>query len=223
MTHLLIDEPPLQVLPSLAVAVGLNEGIILQQIHYWIQHKRADPEKYGASFQGGVPWVYNSIPDWQKQFPFWSDRTIQRALESLRQQGLLIVAQLAADTRDRTNWYRIDYEALARITPPIEKPAGAAAKKADHLQKDVSSSRTSNRHDAPRQNDVMALRQSVAKQRDVSARSLTETPSENSQRNLQKSEGFASLFSEPEEPTALQRAKAKNPQAFAAARKANKP
>ena len=33
---LLISEPPLQVLPSLAVKIGLNEAIVLQQIHYWL-------------------------------------------------------------------------------------------------------------------------------------------------------------------------------------------
>ncbi|WLF74824.1 hypothetical protein Q3V38_08385 [Limosilactobacillus fermentum] len=34
---LLIEEPPLQVLPSLAKSIGLNEAIVLQQIHYWIR------------------------------------------------------------------------------------------------------------------------------------------------------------------------------------------
>ena len=31
---LLIDDQPLQVLPSLAEAIGLNEALILQQIHW---------------------------------------------------------------------------------------------------------------------------------------------------------------------------------------------
>jgi len=44
-SSLLINESPLQVLPSLAVLVGLNEAIVLQQTHYWIKmglqlHKR---------------------------------------------------------------------------------------------------------------------------------------------------------------------------------------
>ena len=34
--RLLIDEPPLMVLPSLAAVIGLNEAIMLQQIHYWL-------------------------------------------------------------------------------------------------------------------------------------------------------------------------------------------
>ena len=35
MSKLLINEHPLQVLPSLATKIGLNEAIVLQQIHYW--------------------------------------------------------------------------------------------------------------------------------------------------------------------------------------------
>jgi len=41
MSKLLIDEYPLQVLPSLAVIYGLNEAIILQQVHYWIKDRKA--------------------------------------------------------------------------------------------------------------------------------------------------------------------------------------
>ena len=34
----LYNEPPLTVSPSLAAAVGLNEAIVLQQVHYWTQN-----------------------------------------------------------------------------------------------------------------------------------------------------------------------------------------
>ena len=36
MSRLLINENPLQVLPTLAVKIGLNEAMILQQMHYWL-------------------------------------------------------------------------------------------------------------------------------------------------------------------------------------------
>ena len=39
-SRLLIDEYPLVVQPSLAALVGINEAIILQQIHYWLQPDR---------------------------------------------------------------------------------------------------------------------------------------------------------------------------------------
>ena len=36
MGNLLINEPPLQVLPSLAAKIGLDNAIFIQQLHYWL-------------------------------------------------------------------------------------------------------------------------------------------------------------------------------------------
>ncbi len=108
--RLLIDEPPLQVLPSLAVAIGLNEAIVLQQIHYWLQ--RSTNERDGRR------WVYNSVKEWQEQFPFFSNATLRRTLESLEKQGLIVTAKHNRAAFDRTKWYAIDYAALAALTAP---------------------------------------------------------------------------------------------------------
>lgn len=110
--RLLIDEPPLQVIPALAAVVGLNEAIILQQLHYWARRSTQTHE--------GHLWVYNTLGQWRAQFPFWSEDTIKRTFRRLREQGLVVVAQLAPDTRNRTNWYRIDYDALGAISPGHE-------------------------------------------------------------------------------------------------------
>ena len=101
---LLISEPPLQVLPSLAVKIGLNEAIILQQVHYWLLKSN--------NIRDGYKWVYNSYSEWNKQFPFFSRNTMIRALNSLEKQGLLITANYNKAGFDKTKWYRIDYEKL---------------------------------------------------------------------------------------------------------------
>ncbi|MCP6757123.1 replication protein RepO, partial [Klebsiella pneumoniae] len=62
MHALLINEPPLQVLPSLAKAIGLNEALILQQIHYWLN------PKHNQNLFKGRYWVYNTYEQWQAQF-----------------------------------------------------------------------------------------------------------------------------------------------------------
>ena len=36
MKTVLLDEAPLLILPPLAMAVGSNEAIMLQQVHYWL-------------------------------------------------------------------------------------------------------------------------------------------------------------------------------------------
>ena len=101
---LLISEPPLQVLPSLAVKIGLNEAIILQQVHYWLLKSN--------NVRDGYKWVYNSYSEWNKQFPFFSRNTMIRAFNSLEKQGLLITANYNKAGFDKTKWYRIDYEKL---------------------------------------------------------------------------------------------------------------
>ena len=101
---LLISEPPLQVLPSLAVKIGLNEAIVLQQIHYWLLKSN--------NVRDGYKWVYNSYSEWNKQFPFFSRNTMIRAFNSLEKQGLLITANYNKAGFDKTKWYRIDYEKL---------------------------------------------------------------------------------------------------------------
>ena len=69
-SKLLIDDYPLQVLPKLAVAIGLNEAIFLQQVHYWLQ-------KNTKHVRNGKIWCYNAYKDWKRDnFPFWSESTI---------------------------------------------------------------------------------------------------------------------------------------------------
>jgi hypothetical protein len=101
MHNLLINEPPLQILPTLAEKIGLKEAIFLQQLHYWTQHCDHDG------------WVFNSAEAWHRQFPFWSTRTVERIVQSLRKQGLVEVQQRAS--ADRVNFYRVDYEALGAL------------------------------------------------------------------------------------------------------------
>lgn len=113
MSKLLIDDYPIQVLPKLAEKVGLNEAIILQQIHYWLNSSKHNYD--------GKRWIYNSYPNWAKQFPFWSERTIKRAFGSLEKQDLLYVGNYNRAGFDRTKWYSINYENLNNL---VARPSG---------------------------------------------------------------------------------------------------
>ncbi|HGO3660423.1 TPA: DnaD domain protein [Staphylococcus aureus] len=113
MNKLLIDDYPIQVLPKLAELIGLNEAIVLQQIHYWLNNSK---HKYD-----GKTWIFNSYPEWQKQFPFWSERTIKRTFGSLEKQNLLHVGNYNKAGFDRTKWYSINYETLNKL---VARPSG---------------------------------------------------------------------------------------------------
>ena len=60
MSNLLIDDYPILVLPKLATEIGLNEAIVLQQMHYWLKKSNHNYD--------GRRWIYNSFPEWQNTF-----------------------------------------------------------------------------------------------------------------------------------------------------------
>ncbi len=110
MSLLFNKEDILLVNRRLAALIGLNEAIVLQQIHYWLQRKRA-----GGVEHDGRRWVFNTLESWREQFPFWSKDTVKRALAALKKSGLLLVKKLAEASRDQTNYYSIDYQQIALL------------------------------------------------------------------------------------------------------------
>ncbi|NYF23632.1 conserved phage C-terminal domain-containing protein [Sporosarcina sp. JAI121] len=104
--NLLIKESPLQVLPSLAMQVGLNEAIILQQLHF--------RSLISTNVRDGHKWVYKTYEEWKNDdFPFWSVDTIKRAIRRLEDSGYIIsTASYNRMKMDKTKWYRIDYTKL---------------------------------------------------------------------------------------------------------------
>ncbi|APH07200.1 hypothetical protein [Bacillus weihaiensis] len=118
MSKLLLDEQPLMVMPKLATKIGLNEAIVLQQIHYWNEINK----KANNNFRDGYHWTFNSIEEgWQEQFPFWSSKTIQRTMNNLEKMKLVVTGNYNKLKIDRTKWYRIDYIVLKTLE---ESPFG---------------------------------------------------------------------------------------------------
>ena len=107
MSKLLINESPLQVQPSLAKAIGLNEAVFLQQLHYWLGVSKfvLDEKK----------WVYNTYDEWLDQFKYMSLSTLKRTIKSLKDQGLLCVEQFDNKRSNQVNYYAINYEVLNKI------------------------------------------------------------------------------------------------------------
>ncbi|MBR8513791.1 hypothetical protein [Pasteurella multocida] len=106
---LLIDDQPLQVLPELAKAIGLNEAIFVQQLHYFLNISK---HKYEDRI-----WIYNTIDEWCEIFPFWSKKTIQRTIKRLEEMGLILSTnKLNKMKMDKTKWYSIAYEKIEELT-----------------------------------------------------------------------------------------------------------
>lgn len=114
-SSLLIDESPLQVLRSLAYLIGLNEAIVLQQIHWWIKNIENDKRENRRNdhFFDGNYWTRGHYSYWQeKNFPFWSTATIKRIFVSLLNKNILI--RRYEDGRENI-WYRINYDQLNKL------------------------------------------------------------------------------------------------------------
>jgi len=119
---LIINESPLQILPSLALLVGLNEAIVLQQLHFrsLISHNERD----------GFKWVHKTYDEWKRvEFPFWSVDTIKRTIRKLEKNGYIVSSTTYNRVKmDKTKWYRIDYGVLHEETlqiAPTKNATGA--------------------------------------------------------------------------------------------------
>ncbi|AGV99376.1 phage replication protein [Bacillus thuringiensis serovar morrisoni str. 4AA1] len=103
-TNLLSSTDTMIFKPALAKQIGLNEAIVLQQIHYWL-------EKSNHNYDGRV-WVYNTAEKWNDQFSWWSLSTMKRMFNKLEKEGYLLTGNYNKKGFDRTKWYSIDYERL---------------------------------------------------------------------------------------------------------------
>ncbi len=134
-SQLLFDEHPLVINPKLAQMIGLNEAIVLQQVHYWVTLN----EKAGKNLREDFTWTYNTYKEWNLQFPFWSLRTIKTVIANLERKGLLISGNFNKVKQDRTKWYRVSLDAYtlqgADIAPSEEADVAPAEGKNDPLEK----------------------------------------------------------------------------------------
>lgn len=122
-SRLLMKEQPLVVDKELAKLIGLNEAIVLQQIEYWTNIKEiSDVRKNktrNENFVDGYYWTYNSVEDWTKEFPFWSNDTVKRTLKKLRDKNLVVVDNFNLKGYDRTLWYRVNHQELIELENTI--------------------------------------------------------------------------------------------------------
>lgn len=147
---MLINERVLMVQPSLVMALGLQEALFLQQVHFWTSDGR------GTEREGRV-WVYNTYDGWHEQFPWWSPSNIRRIVANLEAGGYLISrTDMNAHRSDRTKWYAIDY---ARVDELDADPQDDD----DHVQ-DPADGLPESSHMDPQDPDASSMRQRTPKE-----------------------------------------------------------
>ncbi|WP_414755849.1 hypothetical protein [Anabaena sp. CCY 9910] len=103
-SKLITPESPLLVPPLLAAEIGLEEAVILQQIHYFCQiskHIKRD----------GRRWFWKTLKDWGETLPFLKPSAIRRAIANLRDNFKLIdVCRHSEKTWYQANWFTVNVE-----------------------------------------------------------------------------------------------------------------
>ena len=119
--ELFVDKSNLLIVNTkLAVILGdLNQAIVLNQLNYWLEINKAA----NKHFIEGKYWVYNSYNEWKNNnFPYWSEKTIQRVFLKLESRGIVLSANFNNKSFDKTKWYTIDFEMLNKIISEYSEP-----------------------------------------------------------------------------------------------------
>lgn len=152
ISNLLFDDQPLICQPGLAYLLhSSDKAIMLQQLHYWLQRTNNVQED-------GYKWVYNSMDDWLKQFPWLGDRNrVSKYFKELEKLGLVVTGNFNKFKFDRTKWYRIDYDALEKFAEQLhqENTDGDDGNKApSDSTSEADSSNASNSCNGVQENDA---------------------------------------------------------------------
>lgn len=116
---------------DLALVLGdLNEAIVLNQLNYWLEiNKKAD-----KNFIDDRYWVYNSYSDWKaNDFPYWSEKTIQRTFTRLESKGIVISANYNKLAIDKTKWYTINAKKLQELVDKFNSDEDRMTNRQDNM------------------------------------------------------------------------------------------
>ncbi len=97
---------------AVAEMYGVDGAVFIARLQFWIEKNAANDRHYHA----GRYWTYNSLRAMEKLFPFWSRRQIERIVKNLKDKGVLLTANYAKDSHDRTLFYALD-ESKLPISP----------------------------------------------------------------------------------------------------------
>jgi hypothetical protein len=95
----LLDGDVITLYPALATRAGINQALILQQLHFLIQITRKATGRW---------WVFNSYAEWQDYFPWLSTSSIRRLFRELETDGIIL--SWPTPNQDQKKNYTIHYE-----------------------------------------------------------------------------------------------------------------
>ena len=113
-THLLLNEKPLMVLPSLAKLLGINASIAVQQIHWIIEIKHENQDD--RTDYDGYTWCKYTLKQWQAKLAWMTVDGIHKMLAKLEADKVIVSCKPDAKSKNQTKWYRVNYDGLNRLS-----------------------------------------------------------------------------------------------------------
>ena len=102
---------------SVAMEVGVEAAILLEDIYYWVNHNRERQH----NFNEGYYWTVNSYQDFVNRFPCFSVGKIKRLLAQLKTAGFIEARHYRNyDPRNRSLWYRTTQKTAEHYTSLAE-------------------------------------------------------------------------------------------------------
>ena len=131
------DPHALRVSAALALEIGLNESMVLLQLEFLIS--------ISDNVHDGRVWTYQSLNELRENyFPFWGKSTIGRAIQALVDRDLVIVGNFNRVGFDRTQWYALNPEGIARLQSiRLESPTSQNGKWTSQPETSTSHNETS--------------------------------------------------------------------------------
>lgn len=103
---------------DIAKKVGIPAACIAYCIEFWCRHNQANER----NIRDGRAWVYNSMKAWADLLPYLTEKQIRRAIEKLREEGIVEVRNLNEKQYDQTLWY--SYIGLETVANTANCPNG---------------------------------------------------------------------------------------------------
>jgi poly-D-alanine transfer protein DltD len=98
--------------PRLSKSIGKGGSIFVTSLQFLLNNQSI------AKQQDGKKWVCNTAVQWAKYLGY-STRQIQRIVNTLRDQQIILVKKLSRSKDNSTNYYTINYAKLWDIIPEL--------------------------------------------------------------------------------------------------------
>ena len=86
-----------------ATKYGVACALLLEHIGYWVKRNQAN----GVNRRNGKYWMYKSVKDFARAYPYFTENQIRRAIEKLRFEGLIVSDHFSTGECTRTLWYTL--------------------------------------------------------------------------------------------------------------------